>query len=288
MKNGTYLGYAPPPDFDEHQTETGAWFRIIAEPDSFTRERFNIGIGIIDTEGRRYVKVLTERGRLECVFGPSNADSILMMAETAARCFEAGTAMLFENIILSDANPLYDRLPKQAIEQLFSDQVTFAAPQRIESARPAAWLSRTETRETIYEIIRERIPATRHNGLIPQSLGMRVDNGSGKRKLVHIPLQPANGAGGLESACYSLGTVKTHLMDSMLNLQAVANANELKRVGMFVLRPATGMSQRQRLAMDNVIDDVLWRAPRTWTKEVEEDPAELTNRILEWADLQAA
>lgn len=288
MTNTSYLGYAPPPDFGEQQIETGVWFRIAAQPDSFTKERFNIGVGIVDTNGRRYVKVITERGRLECAFGVSNAESILMMAEAAGRCFEAGTSMLFENIKLSKPIPLFDLAPTQALEQLFSDQVTLAAPKRAEPTRPPNWLNRTETREKIYEIIREKIPATRQTRLLPQSLKMRVDNGKGKRKLVDIPLQPDNGAGALESACYSLGTVKTHLMDSMLNLQAIANAHELKRVGMFVLRPSTGMSQRERQEMDNVIDDVLWRAPRSWSKDVEEDPTQLANRILEWADLQVA
>jgi len=287
MTTSSYLGYEPP-DFTNDQSQTGYWCRIVAEPDTFTGERFNIGVGIVDNAGNRHVRVITEKGRLECAFGTGDADSILMMADIAKKCFEAGTAPLFQNVVFDVLTPLLNRAPTIALNELFFDQVTFALPQRSEVARPIGWLTREETREQVYQLIRERVSANNANFLIPQVQNMNVRTNNGPSKSVKVPLQPLGGAAGLESACYTPATVKTHLMDAMLDLQTYASANDVKNTGMFVLRPVTGLSRRSKLSLDNTIDDVLWRAPRGWRIEIEDDPAKLTDKILDWAQVQVA
>jgi hypothetical protein len=287
MTKSTYLGYEPP-NFDNEDAQTGYWCRIVAEPDTFTGERFNIGVGIIDNGGNRFARVLTEKARLECAFGASDAESILMMAEVAKNCFEAGTASLFQNVVFDVPVPLLNRAPTLALDELFFDQVTFALPQRAEAARPAGWLTREETRARVYQLIRERVPANSTNFLIPQEREINVRTRSGPAKSIRVPLQPLAGAAGLESACYTPSTVKTHLMDAMLDLQTYASANEVKRTGMFVLRPVKGLSKRSLLSLDNTLDDVLWRAPNGWKIEIEEEPEILTDKILEWADINVA
>lgn len=287
MNTSSYLGYEPPPDFGDHSLETGAWCRIFAEPDSFTGERINIGVGIVDREGRRYSKVITERGRLECVFGTNDADSILMLADTAKKCFEAGTTPLFENVFFGDPIPLLNRAPSDALGELFLDQVTFALPHRAETKKPKDWLDKEETRSKVYELIRQKIPSNKVELLIPEHQEIQVPIG-GANRVVKVPLQPRNGAGALESACYSTATVKSHLMDSMLDIQTVATARHLKHVGMFVFRSTTGLSKISLHKMDNLIDDVLWRAPKNWKIEIESDPEVLTEKILDWSDLKAA
>lgn len=285
MTTSSYLGYEPP-DFTNDQSQTGYWCRIVAEPDTFTGERFNIGVGIIDNVGNRLVRVITEKSRLECAFGASDAESILMMADIAKKCFEAGTAPLFQNVLFDVPVPLLNRAPTIALDELFFDQVTFALPQRAEVARPAGWLTREETRDQVYQLIREQVSANSANFLIPQAQDINVTTKKGPSKSVKVPLQPLGGAAGLESACYTPTTVKTHLMDAMLDLQTYAIGNDVKHTGMFVLRPLTGLSQKSLLSIDNTIDDVLWRAPRDWKIEIEEDPVKLTEKILEWAQVQ--
>lgn len=287
MTTPTYIGYEPP-NFDNDNSQTGYWCRIVAEPDTFTGERFNIGVGIIDNAGNRLARVLTEKGRLECAFGISDAESILMMADVAKNCFEAGTPSIFENVLFDEPMPLLNREPALALNEIFFDQVTFALPQRSEATRPPGWLTREETRARVYQLIREQIQDSSANLLIPQAQNVSVQTKTGPAKSIKVPLQPLGGAAGLESACYTPATVKSHLMDAMLDLQTYANTNEVKRAGMFVLRPVKGMSKKNLLALDNTIDDVLWRAPRDWNIQIEEDPKNLADRILEWADLRAA
>ncbi|WP_426210779.1 hypothetical protein [Massilia sp. TWP1-3-3] len=287
MITSSYLGYEPP-DFANDQSQTGYWCRIVAEPDTFTGERFNVGVGIVDNAGNRLARVITERGRLECAFGASDAESILMMADIAKKCFEAGTAPLFQNVLFDVPVPLLNRAPTVALDELFFDQVTFALPQRVEAARPAGWLTREETRDKVYQLIRERVSANSANFLIPQAQDINVKTKQGAAKSVKVPLQPLGGAAGLESACYTTATVKAHLMDAMLDLQAYASANDVKHTGMFVLRPTKGLSQKSLLFLDNTIDDVLWRAPRNWNIQIEEDPVQLADKIVEWAHVGVA
>jgi|GEM_PF-2290709 len=288
MTTSSYFGYEPP-NFTTDQSQTGCWCRIVAEPDTFTGERFNIGVGIVDNAGNRYVRVIIEKGRLECAFGSSDAESILMMADIAKKCFEAGTAPLFQNVVFDDPIPLLNREPAVALDELFFDQVTFALPQRAEAARPSGWLTREQTCDRVYQLIRERVSANDANILIPQAANLSVrTKGGGASKSVKVPLQTLNGAAGLESACYTPATVKAHLMDAMLDVQAYAGSTGATRAGMFVLRPSSGQSQRRLQFLDNAIDDVMWRAPRDWRIEIEDDPSKLTDKILDWADVKVA
>jgi hypothetical protein len=289
MNTSQYLGYEPPDFSNQDSVQTGMWCRLVAEPDSFTGERFNVGVGIIDAFGKRYAKVITERGRMECLFGASDADSVLMMASAAKKCFEAGTAPLFENITFGDVTPLLNREPQLALEELFLDQVTLAAPHRAESPKREGWLTREETQGKVYELIRQKIAVDRVGLLIPQNKEICVAlDKDGPKKAVKVPLQTSSGVAGLESACYTPPTIRTHLMDAMLDVQAAANAQNLKQVGMFVLRPSAGASRKTLQTIRDSIDDVLWRAPRDWKIEVEDDPEILADRIVDWAELKAA
>ncbi len=287
MIQPNYLGYEAP-DFSHATVQTGVWCRIVAEPDTFTGERFNIGVGIIDQAGNRLAKVITEKGRLECVFGSHDAKSILMMADIARKCFEAGNPPLFDNVFIDPPMPLLNQAPETALHELFLDQVTLALPQRSEASKPDGWLTREQTREKVYQLIRHRVSANQAQFLIPATPLIQVASGAGAPKAVKIPLQPMGGAGGLESACYSPATVKTHLMDAMLDIQTHTNATQLKHVGMFVLRPVTGLSKKSLQNLDNTIDDVLWRAPKSWRIEIEADTELLADKILDWAQLRTA
>ena len=287
MSTTTYLGYEPPA-FANYQAQTGMWCRIVVEPDTFTGERFNLGVGIIDNQGKRFAKVMSEKGRLECIFEHRDAESILMMAAIAKKCFEEGSPPLFDNITFSEPLPLLNQSPAIALNELFADQVTLAIPQRIEAARPVGWLTKEETQTQIYKLISERLPANQASFLIPETPMIKVPAVGGAAKPVKVPLQPKNGAGALESACYSPATVKTHLMDAMLDIQAHANAAGLTRVGMFVLRPSTGLSKKSLMKLDNTIDDVLWRTPKSWCIEIEESTILLTDKILDWAQPEQA
>ena len=287
MITPNYLGYEPP-DFTHESTQTGMWCRIVVEPDTFTGERFNIGVGIVDNTGKRMAKVITEKGRLECVFGTNDAESILMMAELARKCFETGSTPLFENVIFGEAMPLLNQAPTTALQELFVDQVTFALPQRSETTKPNGWLTREQTRDKVYQIIRDRVSPSQAQSLIPATPIIKVAGIVGSAKAVKIPLQPFGGAAGLESACYSPATVKTHLLDAMLDIQTHASTMQLQRVGMFVLRPITGLSKKSLQNLDNAIDDVLWRAPKAWRIEIEGNTDCLTDKILDCAQLRAA
>jgi hypothetical protein len=284
MSTSNYLGYEPPV-FADYQAQTGRWCRIVVEPDTFTGERFNIGVGIIDNTGKRLVKVMSEKGRLECIFDQRDAESILMMAAVAKKCFEEDRPPLFANISFGELLPLFNQEPSIAINELFTDQVTFALPQRNEAARPKGWLTKKETRHEIFKLISERLPANQASVLMPRAPTIQVQTKAGLVKPVNVPLQLANGAGALESACYSPAIVKSHLMDAMLDIQTHANAAGLTRAGMFILRSSTGLSRKSLLTLDNTIDDVLWRVPKSWCIEIEDTTPKLTDKILAWAQI---
>lgn len=262
-------------------TQMGMSSNIRIVPDLFTGELLNIGIGIITADGRRVVRVIKEAGRLVCLYGEENAKSIVMLAQLAASAFEAGQSSPSPNIIFDEPQPFFNMDAESALNQFFRDQVTVAIPQRIEQQKHTP--VKTEAlRAKVYALLKIKSPHLERDSVIPQSPLTTVQTARGTRT-VRIPLQPANGAGGLESADYSPQSVKTHLMDTLLDLEFAAQARGLKKLGLFIARPS-GLPSEKAKAIDNAIDYVVWRAPSNCRVSMETNVDRLVEEIIDWTE----
>lgn len=106
---------------------TGAAFIIRCVPDPFTQECLNIGVCVIDADGQRQARVITEPGRLKYLYG-DQAYAVVNMAQVALSCALAGLTPPSDQIIFSEPTPFYHQDAAQALESLFRDQVTIARP----------------------------------------------------------------------------------------------------------------------------------------------------------------
>lgn len=253
-------------------------------PDLFTGEMLNVGIAITANNGRRYVKVIQSPGRLECFYGEA-ADNLVELAQHAAEAFLAGEAPPSPNLAGTEPQPFFNLAPEDALNQFFRDQVTAAIPLRIPQEQHEP-LKTEAMRTEVYKIIRLRSEHMQQDRIIPQSPQAIINTAKGPRT-VHIPLQPENGAGGLESADYSAQSVRLHLMDALLNIECAAEAKNLKKLGLFIARPHR-LPEKKAREIDNAIDYVVWRAPRNCRVEVETDLEKLSDEIMDWAERKVA
>lgn len=261
--------------------EAGMAFNIRAIPDLFTGERFNIGVAVVDKQGQRHVKVIKDPGRLTCLYGEENAKTIVFMAKMAASAIESGHESPSPNIVFDTPTPFYNMSPTDALETLFRDQVTVAIPHRAEK-KEQSHLKTKALQAKVFSLLRERSQNLELDPMIAQEKATIIPTQNGNRE-VFIPLQPKDGAGSIESADYSPTSVKTHLMDALLNLEFAAKVKGLRKLGLFIARP-TGLRPEKARAIDNAIDYVVWRAPDNCRVSLENSPEQLVEEIIDWAE----
>lgn len=255
----------------------GQLFVIRCEPDPFTGERINVGVCVVDRTGQRYIKVITEPGRLDCLYGDAGSAVVLNLAHIAGACALQGIASPSSQIIFDAPTPFYNATPKAMLESTFADQVTVAIPRRTESGKKqiddeAALRLVTDNIKRIQGLEADFLANT------PQVL-LNTERGP---RSVTVPLQPKNGVGTIRSADYSTQALKTHLMDSLLDLECAARYRNKGHLGIFILRPQNAPEKIAR-ATDVIIDSVAFRAPKNLHLEVEFDGQELAQRVSEWA-----
>ncbi len=261
-------------------TQTGMAFNIRVIPDLFTGEQLNIGVAVIAADGRRLVRVIHEPGRLSYLYGEDNAKTIVFLAGLAASAFEQGQPSPSPNLIFEEPTPFFNLDAETALSEFFRDQVTVAIPLREEKQKPTH-IKTEALRAQVYQLLRQKSPNLEQDHLIPSQPITQVETARGLRK-VRVPLTPKNGAGGIESADYSPQTIKTHLLDALLDLEFAAKAKGLKKLGLFIARPGSA-SPAALLAIDNAIDYVVWRAPENCRISMENSAERLTEEIIDWA-----
>ena len=257
--------------------QAGQIFVIQCEPDPFTGERINVGVCAIDPSGRRFVKTLTEAGRLECLYGESGSAVVLSLAQVAGACAIKGLASPSSQILFSEPVPFYNSDVTAMLESTFADQITVAIPRRVDAGKQN--IDDATALKSVIDRIKKVLNLDA--GFVANTPQVIIDTNRGPRPVM-IPLQPIGGAGVIRSAYYSPATLKSHLMDSVLDLDCVSRYRGKKRLGLFILRPSDA-SQKDSAAIDAVIDSVAFRAPGGLHLGVATDIDGLAQEVTEWA-----
>jgi len=258
----------------------GVVFVIRCMPDIFTRELLNIGVCAVGKNGQRKAKVITEPGRLACFYGDS-AINVVMLAQAAGEAATAGVASPSPQVIFDDPTPYYNSTLDDVLNSTFADQVTAAIPYR-QSAVKEQITDEVARQTTIDAIKNARDLRTEFIANTPMVI-LNTDTGP---RPVYIPLQTNHGVGTIRSADYGAESLKVHLMESVLDMDAAQRWRNKSSAGLFILRREI-KDKKQASAIDKVIDGVIWRCNKHFRVEVEPTAVALANRISEWADSNA-
>lgn len=254
----------------------GQVFVIRCEPDAFTGERINIGVCVIDAHGRRLVRCIDEAGRLECLYGPAST-AVLSMAKMAAACAAQGLASPSSQIIFDAPQPFYNANADEILRHTFHEQVTVARPQRQTHER--AQIDDAAAMALVLGALNKRLAVP---GEVVANTPVTLIQTPGGPKPVAIHLQPRNGVGAVRSADYSPASLKTHLMDSVLDLQCAALYRGKRHQALFLLRPPHE-AERAAKQRDDVIDNIMFRAGAVQLHQ-SNDSEELATEIAQWAE----
>lgn len=249
-------------------------------PDIFTDERINIGVVAVDAKGNRKAKVITEPGRLSCLYGDA-ATNVVLLAQAAMHAASAGVASPSPQVIFDTPTPYYNSTLDDVVANTFADQVTAALPHR---ASPEG--NRKTDDEVLLEVTNIiKVRQSLSFDLLANTPQVIINTDKGPRTM-SIPLQPVNGVGTVRSAFYGAATLKTHLMDSILDLDCAARYRKKSSLGLFILRP-TKASRQDNLALDNAIDSVSFRSPPNLHLEVSDNIEKLADYATEWGKVSS-
>ena len=257
----------------------GQVFVIRCEPDPFTGERINVGVCVQDANGKRHVRCIEEAGRLECLYG-AGAASVVNLAKFAAACAAEGLPSPSPQITFDAPLPYYHGKPDEILRLTFQEQVTVALPQRKGTER--IQLDDSAALALVVGELRKLVPMV---GEVLANTPVTLVNTPQGPRPVTVPLQPRNGVGAVRSVDYSPVSLKSHLMDSVLDLQCAALYRQRTYQALFLLRPP---QEPAKLAQqrDDVIDNVMYRASalRLYQSDSSE---ELASNIAAWASVAA-
>lgn len=255
----------------------GMIFVMRCVPDIFTSERLNIGVCAISNTGERKAKVVTEAGRLQCLYG-EGASNVLLLAQAALEAAKNGAPSPSPQVVFDTPMPYYNCTVEEIVESSFADQVTVALPHR-EVGDKNSWTDDV-VQQKIADIVRLQSDFE-FADLLATTPQVIVNTERGPRTMM-IPLQPPHGVGTIRSAFYSPATLKTHLMDSVLDLECAARYRQKRTQGLFILRPKKPTPKEAR-AIDSVVDSVGYRTPPGLMLEQADDLDELAGMIKRWA-----
>lgn len=261
--------------------EAGRMFVIRCIPDVFTGESFNVGVCAIEaTTGRRKVKVITEPGRLACFYGDSAAN-VVALAQAGAEAAESGASSPSEQIIFDMPTPYYNASLDDLVTNTFGLQVTAAIPYKDKKEKEQ--ITDEDARQiTINAIKTARALDTEFIASTPMVI-LNTDTGP---RQVYIPLQTRQAVGTIRSADYSPDSLKVHLMESVLDMEAAQRWREKRAAGLFILRP-TSKNKKLNDAIDRTIDAVLWRCNKSLHVDIEPTAQELADKIGKWVSEHA-
>lgn len=256
----------------------GRVFVIRCEPDPFTGERFNVGVCVQErATGKRYVRCITDPGRLDCLYG-TQANTIVRMAKMAAAYAGEGKRSPSSQIIFDKAKPYYNASAEEILDITFRSQVTVALPRREDS--PRARIDDQAAFKLVLDALRLRLPLHELAEVVANTPDTLVNTPKGPRS-VHVHFQPRNGVGVLRSLDYSAPSLRTHLMDSVLDLQCAAYYRKRGHQALFVLRPSYE-SDGDAALRDDVLDSIGYRAPELEISQAN-DSGDLAAQITQWA-----
>lgn len=251
-------------------------FVIRCVPDIFTGEILNVGVCAVDNTGKRKAKVITEAGRLHCLYGNAS-DNVVLLAQAALHAAEGGHPSPSAQIVFDTPTPYYNSTLSDILDNTFDDQVTVALPHK--PTNNPSQISDEVAVQKILDIIKHKHPLD--TAFIANTPRLLLDTDQGPRPM-YIPLQPSRGVGTIRSATYSADSLKVHLLDSVLDMQAAQVYRKKESAALFILSPKSNNKKKDD-EVDRTIDAIAWRCSRGTRIVVEPTAEELAVQVESWA-----
>ncbi len=155
-------------------------------------------------------------------------------------------------------------------------------------AKPPQAVGRTpshsdhEIMDRVRDAARNKIGLRADDIFTPNGIIEVRDNG--RVHHLNIPVKTADKVGSIISAWFSTPqTIEKHFLKAQSDLDVASERGKYSR-GMFISFPSGVQGQKNRIGIENQIDDIYWRLQRVGCfLEVRETPEALADEIIGWA-----
>ncbi len=236
----------------------GKWFSIQWSPDPRNGERYNIGVAVVDGNGRSGVKLLDNYSRLECVFGKDS--NVSFHVELACQVVESyledavfDSSMAiggFSQIKFEERGYVKGNSLAEAAERLYWEMVPLGREQ-IRASR-AASISRAKVSRGVKSILRGRVAKV--SELMPSNPYL---NPRDTKKKIYLPVRGRGVVATIASARVATEhTAKLNVYEAQQDI-SIANSEGLGKFRlMHLLLPDDHAEGNGSSDIDNQIDSV--------------------------------
>lgn len=250
-------------------------------PDPFTQETFNIGVCAWEHKGQRVVRVIDTIDRLEHIF--DTPKTIINLAQTAEKFANEGLHSPSTQIIFSEPLPFYNSSAEEIVNTIFQLQIPLARPmpEKASQKRKFTIIDKV-AKETVASSLRLVAPQSATSYLAADPHIPLLKEGRKKTRTADAQLQTNHGVGCIRGSGYTEKTLKLHLHDAVINIDAAARTlNKQKQCILVLLDPCN-----QDEALEQ-IDEITFYTRDNLSIEFDQDPDILAQKADFWASRAA-
>lgn len=266
----------------------GTWYRIQWTPDVDARERLNIGIAFVDSEGNRYVQTIDEFARLRCLYGQEalfHAQLACQVAQELVKDEQHFDKLDMQQLFFMEGDFAQGESVIQILDRLVSDLV----PLGISSPRTSRHVPvrREAASRNVYEALAQRLGRNTALKYMPEQPTIKTDGGF----KIYLPFRRETGSKHVGSAATLVSAdftkpekVQSELFVGYRDISVALNENLFSQGEIFILRPNKESMRKDALkyAEEETNNFVHYLKSMRIPFQQGDNSKEITERVEEW------
>lgn len=283
----------------ERNAVRGQWFNIRVQPDLFSGEQFNVGVGFVDHNGTVHSRFTDDLSRLHCLYDDRvDLEEIGFLVDMAASQYDRSTFSdvaekpFSPQILLGEMSYASGSSIQSILGDFFDETISLVAHKDDVKKRKGRFHSSSNevVRDEVFTWMREHHQPVAQR-IIPANPNFRIrtqDGNAAQEHLVELPLRtPGRVAGSIVSAfCKTPQTAELRILQAAINLNTAIRHLEGENCGLFILRPGddSGLPRSILARFDDLIDESVWKLRDAGVfVGVETTIPRLGKEIVDWA-----
>jgi len=287
-----HLADVPAAPFD------GAWTTIELQPDSFSRQRYTVGVAVADLQGGFTFRLLDDLSKFECLYGRDDVAALRSLMEAAEHSLLRARKqrvrledIIFEvdSVSIGELWPTAGTSADAIASRLYLDVVPFV-PKDERKVRDFVTLDNAAVRSRVDEELK-RIAGLAFERITTEPQRAMMDRVTGEAHGLEFNLEPPGRAGSVISAVYKTpDRIELNFLRASRDLATYARLKGLKeQPGLFVMTPAKGSMPAPDLGrVEDVLNEQSWSLEQQGFVVSMHDSAQpLARDVWEWAGVDA-
>jgi hypothetical protein len=287
-----HLADVPAAPFD------GAWTTIELQPDSFSRQRYTVGVAVADLQGGFTFRLLDDLSKFECLYGRDDVAVLRSLMEAAEhgllrakkeRVRLQDVTFEVDSVSIGELWPTAGTSADAIASRLYLDVVPFV-PKDERKVRDFVTLDNAAVRLRVDEELK-RIAGLAFERITTEPQRAMMDRVTGEAHRLEFNLEPPGRAGSVISAVYKTpDRIELNFLRASRDLATYSRLKGLReQLGLFVMAPTEDSMPRSDFdRIENILGEQSWSLEQQGFVVSMHDAAQpLARDVWEWAAVDA-